>query len=161
MQIIFTSVFGERVNYFNEFCCFRSRCTIDKDEIQLSTSNNDSFDHGSINEEGQGNLTMKMSKKWLNMMVYVHHLKNMNPATIAVLGRICKTKAIAVKDQKRKDVKSSARKKNSWQTFSVGVRNDYKFLKEGLKKQKKRNLIILFLHSSEVWHKPSRSSLPV
>ena len=54
MQIIFTSVFGENVNYFNELCCFRSRCTIDKDETQLSTSN-DSFDHGSINEEGQGN----------------------------------------------------------------------------------------------------------
>ena len=55
MQIIFTSVFGENVNYFNELCCFRSRCTIDKDETQLSTSNNDSFDHGWINEEGQGN----------------------------------------------------------------------------------------------------------
>ena len=56
MQIIFTSVFGGNVNYFNELCCFRSRCTIDKDETQLSISNNDSFfDHGSINEEGQGN----------------------------------------------------------------------------------------------------------
>ena len=55
MQIIFTSVFCENVNYFNELCCFRSRCTIDKDETQLSTSNNDSYDHGSINEEGQGN----------------------------------------------------------------------------------------------------------
>jgi len=55
MQIIFTSVFGENVNYFNELCCFRSRSTIDKDETQLSTSNNDSFDHGSINDEGQGN----------------------------------------------------------------------------------------------------------
>jgi len=32
------------------------RCTIDKDEIQLSTNNNDSFDHCSINEEGQGNI---------------------------------------------------------------------------------------------------------
>jgi len=55
MQIIFISVFGKNVNYFNELFCFRSRCTIDKDETQLSTSNNDSFDHGSINEEGQGN----------------------------------------------------------------------------------------------------------
>jgi len=55
MKIIFISVFGENVNYFNELFCFRSRCTIDKDETQLSTSNNDSFDHGSINEEGQGN----------------------------------------------------------------------------------------------------------
>ena len=55
MQIIFTSVFGENVNYCNELCCFSSRCTIDKDETLLSTSNNDSFDHGSINEEGQGN----------------------------------------------------------------------------------------------------------
>ena len=54
MQIIFTSVFGENVNYFTDLCCFRSRCTIDKDETQLSTSN-DSFDRGSINEEGQGN----------------------------------------------------------------------------------------------------------
>ena len=49
MQIIFTSVFGEIVNYFNDLC------TIDKEETQLSTSNNDSFDRGSINEEGQGN----------------------------------------------------------------------------------------------------------
>jgi len=55
MQIIFTSVFCENVNYFNELCCFRSRCTIDKEDTQLSTSNDDSFDHGSINEEGQGN----------------------------------------------------------------------------------------------------------
>ena len=55
MQIIFTSVFGENVNYFNDLCCFRSRCTIDKEEAQLSTSNNDSFHRGSINEEGQGN----------------------------------------------------------------------------------------------------------
>jgi len=55
MQIRFLSVFGENVNDFNELCCFRSRCTIDKDETQLSTSNNDSFDHGSINEEGQRN----------------------------------------------------------------------------------------------------------
>ena len=55
MQIIFTSVFGENVYYFNELCCFRSRCTIDKDETQLSTSNDDSFDHGSMNEEGQRN----------------------------------------------------------------------------------------------------------
>jgi hypothetical protein len=54
MQIIFTSVFGENINYFNELCCFRSRCTIDKDETQLSTSN-DTFDDGSKNEEGQGN----------------------------------------------------------------------------------------------------------
>ena len=36
---------------------------------------------------------------------------------IAVWGRICKTKAIAVKDQKRKDVKSLARKKNSGRHF--------------------------------------------
>jgi len=85
----------------------------------------------------------------------------MIPAMIAVGGRICKTKAIAVKGQKRKDVKLSARKKNFWQTFPVGVRNDYKFLKEWQKKPKKQNLIILFLHSSEVWHKLSRSSLPV
>ena len=55
MKIIFISVFGEIVYFFNEVCCIRSRCTIDKDETQLSTSNNDSFDHGSINEEGQGN----------------------------------------------------------------------------------------------------------
>jgi len=55
MQIILTSVFGENVNYFSELCCFRSRCTIDKYETWLSTSNNDSFDHGSINEDGQGN----------------------------------------------------------------------------------------------------------
>jgi hypothetical protein len=55
MQIIFTSVYGENVDYFNELCCFRSQCTIDKDESQLSTSNNDCFDHGSINEEGQVN----------------------------------------------------------------------------------------------------------
>ena len=34
--------------------CFRSRCTVDKDERQLSTSSNNSFDHGSINEE-EGN----------------------------------------------------------------------------------------------------------
>jgi len=54
MQILFTYVFGVNVNYFNKSCCFRRRCTIDKDETQLSTSN-DSFDHGSINEEGQGN----------------------------------------------------------------------------------------------------------
>jgi len=55
MQIVFTSVFGENVNYCNGLCCFRSQCTIDKDETQLPTSNNDSFDHGSINEGGQGN----------------------------------------------------------------------------------------------------------
>ena len=48
-------MFGENVNYFNELCCFRSRCTIDKVETQLSTSNDDSFDHGYINEEGHGN----------------------------------------------------------------------------------------------------------
>ena len=53
---------------------------------------------------------------------------------IAVWGWICKTKTIAVKDLKRKDLKSSARKKNFWQTFSVGVRNDFKFLKEWQKK---------------------------
>jgi hypothetical protein len=53
MQIIFTSVFGENVNYFNELCFFRSRCTLDKDETQKCTSNDNSFDHGSINEEGQ------------------------------------------------------------------------------------------------------------
>jgi len=55
MQIIFTSVFGENVNYFSELRCFRSRCTIEKTETQLSTSNNDSFDHGSIIEDGRGN----------------------------------------------------------------------------------------------------------
>ena len=59
MQIIFTSAFGENSNYFNDLCCFRSRCTIDKDETQLSTSNNDSFNHGSINEEGQGNTNVE------------------------------------------------------------------------------------------------------
>jgi hypothetical protein len=45
--------------------------------------------------------------------------------------------------------------------FSAGVRNDCKFLKEWQKKQKTQNLIILFLHSSKVWHKLLRSSLPV
>ena len=55
MQIIFTSIFGENFNYFSELCCFRSRCTTDKAETQLFTSNKDGFDHGSINEEGQGN----------------------------------------------------------------------------------------------------------
>jgi len=49
-----------------------------------------------------------------------------------------------VKDQKRKD-KVVVRKKNFWQTFSMGVRNNCKFLKEW---QKKQNIIILFLHSS-------------
>ena len=49
MKIVLTSVFGENVNYFNELCCFGSRCAIDKDETQLSTSNNGSFDYGSIN----------------------------------------------------------------------------------------------------------------
>ena len=39
-----------------------------------------------------------------------------------------------MKDQKRKDVKSLARKKNFWQTFFVGVRNDCRFLKEWQKK---------------------------
>jgi len=29
--------------------------TIDKDETRLFTSDKDSFDHGPINEEGQGN----------------------------------------------------------------------------------------------------------
>jgi hypothetical protein len=55
IQILFISVFGENVNYFFELCCFRSRCTTDKDETQLPTSNKDSFDHSSINEGGQGN----------------------------------------------------------------------------------------------------------
>ena len=55
MQIIFTFVFGENVNYFNELCCFRSQCTIDKDETQQSTSNDDSSDHGSVNEDELGN----------------------------------------------------------------------------------------------------------
>jgi len=59
MQIIFTPVFGENFNYFSELCCFRSRCTIDKAETQLSTSDNDGFDHGSVNEEGQGNTNDK------------------------------------------------------------------------------------------------------
>ena len=54
MQIILPSVFGENINYFNELYCFRSQCTTDKDETQLWISNNDIFDHGSINEE-EGN----------------------------------------------------------------------------------------------------------
>jgi len=40
-----------------------------------------------------------------------------------------------VTDQKRKDVKTSAKKKNFWQTFSVRVRNHCKFLKEWQKKK--------------------------
>ena len=48
MQIIFTSVFGEHVNYFSELCCFTSQRTVDKAETQLSTSNKDSFDRGLI-----------------------------------------------------------------------------------------------------------------
>jgi len=71
-------------------------------------------------------------------------------------------KAITVKNQGRKDVKSSVKRENFWQTFSMGVRNDCKFLKEWQKKQKKQDLMILFSHSSEVWHKLLRSSsLPV
>ena len=46
-------MFGENVNYFNGLFCSTSRCAPDKDETRLSTSDDDSFDHGSINEEGQ------------------------------------------------------------------------------------------------------------
>jgi len=41
-----------------------------------------------------------------------------------------------MKDRKRRDIKSSARKENFWQKFLEDVRNDSKFLKEWQKKQK-------------------------
>jgi hypothetical protein len=55
MKIIFSALFGDNVHYCKELFCSRSRCTIHEDETQLSTSNNDSVGHGSINEEGQRN----------------------------------------------------------------------------------------------------------
>jgi hypothetical protein len=57
-----------------------------------------------------------------------------------------KAKAIEIKDRKRKDVKSSARKENFWQKFPEVVRTDCKCLKEWQKKRKQRIPIILFLH---------------
>ena len=84
MQIIFTSVFGENVYYFNELCCFRSRCTIDKDEKQLSTSSNDSFDHGAMNEEGQGNTNDEDVEEVVEYDGVSASLKNTNPTMIAV-----------------------------------------------------------------------------
>ena len=57
--------------------------TIDKDETRLFTSDKDSFDHGPINEEGQGNTNDEDVEEVVEYDV-VHHLKNVNPAMIAV-----------------------------------------------------------------------------
>jgi len=147
MQIIFTSVFGENVNCFNELCPFRSRCTIDKDETQLSTSNNDSFDHGSINEEGQGNTNDEDVEEVVEYDGVSALLKEHESRDDCSLRQNLQNESNRSEGSEKKDVKSSARKKNFWQTFSVGVSNDCRFLKEW---QKKQNLIILFLHSSKV-----------
>ena len=67
-------------------------------------------------------------------------------------------------EESEKGVKSSAKKKkNFWQTFSLIVRNECKFLKAWQKKkQKKQNLIILFffLHYSKLWHKNVTQQFP-
>jgi hypothetical protein len=61
-----------------------------------------------------------------------------------------KRKAIAVKDQKNKDVKSSSKKKNFWHTFSVGVRKDYKFLKECHKKESHNPVFTFFKSMAQI-----------
>ena len=68
---------------------------------------------------------------------------------IAVWGRICKTKAIAVKDQKRKDVKSLARKKNSGRHFR-GREERLQILKRMAEKTEEaepHNLVFTFFKS--------------
>jgi len=151
MQIIFTSVFGENVNYFNDLCCFRSQCTTVKDETQLSTRNN-SFDHGSINE-GQGNTNDEGVEEVVEYDGVSASLKEHESCGDCSLRQNLQNESNRSEGSEKKRHKVVARKKNFWQTFSMGMRNDCKFLKEWQKKQKKQNLIILFLHSSKVWCK--------
>jgi len=66
-------------------------------------------------------LEVRIENRWLNMAVQVRHLENAGPLTIA---ESTKAKAIKMKDQRRKDVRPSARKENFWQKFPEGVRNN-------------------------------------
>jgi hypothetical protein len=98
MNITLRTVFSKNVNYSNELFCFWSRCTVQEDEAQLSTSNDVV---GSRNEEGKGNTNDENNEEVVENEG-VCHIKDTSPPTTAVGGRICKVNAIEMKDRKRK-----------------------------------------------------------
>lgn len=59
---MFIAIFGDNLHYSNKLFCFRLQCTIQEDETQLPTSNNNSAGHGLINEEGQRNINKQYTK---------------------------------------------------------------------------------------------------
>jgi hypothetical protein len=161
MQIIFISIFGENVNYFNKLFCFRSQCTIDKDETQLSTSNNGSFDHGSINEEGQGNTNNEDVEEVIEYDGVSPSLKEHEARDDCSLRQNLQNESNRSVGSEKKRRKVVSQKEKLLADIFRRREERLKILKKMKKKQKKQNLIILFLHSSKVWYKLLRSSLPV
>ena len=127
-------------HYFNELCCFRSWCTIDKDETQLSTSSNNSFDRGLINEEGKGKTNNEDVKEVVEYDDVSASLKEHESRDDCSLRQNLQNESNHSERSEKKDIKSSARKKNFWQTFSVDIRNNCKFLKEWQKKNRRSRI---------------------
>jgi hypothetical protein len=146
--------------YFNELCCFRSGCTIDKDETQLYTSTNDCFDHASINEEGQGNTNYEDVEVVVECDGVSASLKEHETHDDCSFRQNLQNESNRSEGSETKRRKVVSQKEKLLADIFRGREERLQILKR-MAELKKQNLRILFLHSSKIWHKLLRSSLPV
>ena len=121
---------------------------------------NDSFDRGSINEEGQGNTNDEDVEEVVEYDGVSASLKEHESRDDCSLRQNLQNECSRSEGSEKKRRKVVSQKEKLLAGIFSGCEDQ--FLKEWQKKkQKSQNLVVLFLHSSEVSHKLLRISLPV